>query len=384
MNDISLVRQQLLCIIQDSDESIYMLYQQLEMIKQAVQSLNVLQGTTRSNYKSILIQFSETARRLNDAILSLKLLKESAQKWIDGHVENGGGRGHSGGGGVFLSEEQTNEVELEGIDTETSNENLVSDTETYDSSDMNIKMKFHSTGDALLNYLNPTRDEPRNLQETMFGFEPKEDGTLVYDHPDIQNDYMYREQGTAYPEEFAGTCGLCSVANVLRLAGVDVTEKDVIDYASENKLCGKLPFIKILPNSKFVKKINLEILCNNGGTTSKERQDILKHFGIDSTLCEIDIDYPKETINNIGEWVSEGRGVIISVDAGPFYNDEYYNGSGHAVTVTSVTKSKEGKILGFNIVDSNPGNGTRFYTVNEVEKALRPGSFINVTNQIIR
>ena len=89
-----------------------------------------------------------------------------------------------------------------------------------------------------------------------------------------------------------------------------------------------------------------------------------------------------DTINEIGKWVSEGRGVIIDVDAGAFYNSPPNYGKGHAVTITSVEKNKYGDITAFYILDSN--QGTVKYPTWEIQECMRTFVGMNVTSQIIR
>lgn len=192
------------------------------------------------------------------------------------------------------------------------------------------------------------------------------------------NQYLYRSQGSA-DAAFQGTCGLCSCANILRLSGVNASEKDMIVYASKTRD----------PNS-----FN-GMLCAtgyadpglNGGTSPKGRQQILNHFGIDSGIFPLshDADGSISTGNlmQIADHVSAGRGVILSVhadvlwDDAPFGIDDY-----HAVTVTSVKKNSAGDILGFYICDSANG-GTTYYSADRVKRSLT-GSPMNVTYPIIR
>lgn len=222
------------------------------------------------------------------------------------------------------------------------------------------------------NPLEPNRTTPRDLVSTSYGFHKNESGEDVYDSPLEMDKYLYASQGSANPK-FKGTCGLCSIANVMRLAGVNTSEKEVIDYASKGGIFSSLCTVNPLSASK------------SGGTTAKQRKEILDYFGISSSTWEVKVDQDgvasSETIEDIGKWVSEGKGVIIDVDAGVFYDDPRANGQGHAVTITSVTKNKYGDISGFYIIDSN--RGTVYYPAWRVQQALRPYD-INVTSQIIR
>lgn len=224
--------------------------------------------------------------------------------------------------------------------------------------------------------LRPILRFPRDLPETSFEFELDSNGLYTYDSPLEMDQYLYAAQGTAYPDRFLGTCGLCSCANVLRLSGVDYTEADIIDFAS-NEPAQDFPFNRlcvVTPNDKY----------SNGGTSPKGRQKILEHFGISSGLLEVKMDKGQasdESIKQIADLVSDGRGVILSVYEDALYHDYGLKEDLHAVTVTSVSKDLEGKIVGFYICDSNIG--TNFFSVNRIKNALS-GRDANFTHSHIR
>lgn len=225
--------------------------------------------------------------------------------------------------------------------------------------------------------MEPNRSTPRDLAVTQYSFKKDNNGEEIYDSPLELSKYLYAEQGTADPR-FLGTCGLCSCANILRLAGVNATEKEMIEYASHTRVEGGF--------FKHLCTVNRLDANKSGGTTPNQRQKILEHYGIRSSIIPVKQDsngYASyEAINELGQYVADGRGVIIDVDAGAFYNDLRMNGCGHAVTLTSVTKNKYGDISGFYIADSN--RGTVFYPAWRIREAIRPFVGVNVTNQIIR
>lgn len=223
----------------------------------------------------------------------------------------------------------------------------------------------------------PRRKIPRDLPVTQYGFEQREDGGSVYDSPEETSVYLCPKQGNER-RGFKGTCGLCSCANVIRLSGVDVREGDVIDYASKTNA----------PNS-------IDKLCevghlnpgSNGGTSPQDRKVILEHYGIDSGIFNIKRDssgaISNENINDIAKYVSEGRGVIISVHAYALWHGiKNSKKDFHAVTVTSVRKDSSGNIAGFYICDTGIG-GTQYYSADALLGSLT-GSAMNVTYQIIR
>ncbi len=190
------------------------------------------------------------------------------------------------------------------------------------------------------------------------------DGSMVFNTPVDTGEKLDSNQGKV--SGFLGTCGLVSCVNVLRLAGYPATESEVVTYASSTSAgfgLGKLCTINSFPE-------------NNGGTSAKNRQQILQHFGIRSELREA-------TIENISDAVSEGRGVIISVYAGMLYNGWTNHQDLHAITVTSVKKDKAGNILGFYVCDSGTGgiDNSKYYTAFQLENALS-GRKMNVTSVI--
>lgn len=148
------------------------------------------------------------------------------------------------------------------------------------------------------------------------------------------------------------------------MAGIDVTEQDVVSFASSNtseKTGRPLCTIGYGPE-------------DNGGTTEEGRREILAHFGIDSVCVPADID-------GIARNVEQGRGVIISVLCEKFYPSGCETGL-HAVTVTSVKRDKNGDVAGFFICDSN-GYPAKYYDKYSLAESLS-GRKMNVTTDIIR
>lgn len=237
-------------------------------------------------------------------------------------------------------------------------------------------------------YLKPEAGAaPRSLEKTQLGFRQTEDGSWVYDSPEETNKYMIINQGQAY-EEYQGTCGLCSCVNVLRQAGVKVSEKEIIDYAATTEV--KQPIIEdgVEVGAEDV------FLCSsgdtpgvNGGTNTFKMQKILQHFGVESKREEIIWDDGSDmvndkTIENLAQYISDGKGVIFGVDAGILWDDPNFAGGGHAVTATSVKTDNDGNILGFYICDTAK-NGTKFYSTDTIKNSII-GTYINVTSNAVR
>lgn len=232
---------------------------------------------------------------------------------------------------------------------------------------------------ALSAKMRPESMYPRDLTISQYGMEQDQEGNYIYDSPMQMDHFMYKKQGSAY-KNFQGTCGLCSCANILRLAGVNATEREMIDYAS-----------KTFSEQSFDGRL---CTCNrlnpgeNGGTSPRDRQCILEHFGIQSSIFQIEenVDGTVADINieRMADWVSKGHGIILSVHADMlWYNQDYpTRNDSHAITVTSVKKSQSGKILGFYVCDSANG-GTSFYEAEKIKNSLTHAP-MNVTQAIIR
>lgn len=189
----------------------------------------------------------------------------------------------------------------------------------------------------------------------------KLDNAIVYDRPVEKRKDLELSQGKVH--RFHGTCGLCSCVNILRLAGVAITEKEMVAFAREHKLC---------QNHFWLKSEK------NGATSADDRQQILKYFGISSVLMPPDIEAIADAVEN-------GKGVIISVYASQLWNVRKSSEDLHAVAVTSVKKDCEGNILGFYIADSgiHGMDGDGYYSKDKLQSALTK-RFMNVTTQVIR
>lgn len=184
----------------------------------------------------------------------------------------------------------------------------------------------------------------------------------VFNTPEKTGEKLDSNQGKL--NTFLGTCGCVSCVNVLRLAGIDVSEEELVTYAATHE------------NEQG------EALCSygssdyaaNGGTTVMDRKNILEAYGVKSKLVP-------PTIDNIFDEVSNGKGVIASVHASFLYNGEISNNDRHAVTITSV-KYKNNEPYSVIICDSN-GMPSEEYHVGIFKTALT-GNMLNVTEKIIR
>ena len=222
----------------------------------------------------------------------------------------------------------------------------------------------------------PNRTEPRDLTVTRYHCTQDNRGHYVYDSPLVMDGYLYHDQGSADPE-YRGTCGLCACVNIIRLAGVMITELEVLRFA-----LGRDHFGEAMPLLCKKKKKKPGF---NGGTSPQDRQLILRNFGIDSELISIQYDPDGEIADSnmelISRCVESGRGVILSVRATLLNDDpEKKDNDNHAVTVTSTVRDSNGSLLGFYIVDQR---GTQYFPADRVKSSLT-GREMNVTRQVIR
>lgn len=220
---------------------------------------------------------------------------------------------------------------------------------------------------------------PRSLTHTAESWKKGAGNTLTYNTPIETGKKLDIQQGKV--DNFEGTCGLVSCVNVLRMAGVPITEADVVKYASTT-------YEENTNTNAFVAFLTRKTLCVtnsvsslNGGTSASSRNKILEHFGIPGRTAP-------QSIETIAEAVSSGHGVIASVHAETLYfKRRPIHRDLHAITITSVQKDTTGKILGFYVCDSNAhtlgGTGATYYTAEELEEALSERE-CNITTTIIR
>lgn len=181
---------------------------------------------------------------------------------------------------------------------------------------------------------------------------------------------------------FHGTCGIVSCVNLLRLAGrSETTEQEVLEYAWNHELCYGHN-IEIKNNRIFY------IPGYFGGTTPYMRKFILSHFGLPSNTVVVNPDADL-AIADIAGFVSEGRGVILSVHASVLWGEveeaDPHAKDHHAITVTSVQMDSDNQITGFYICDSgtHKDDYARFCSADLIKRSLT-GTHMNVTDIIIR
>ena len=184
---------------------------------------------------------------------------------------------------------------------------------------------------------------------------------------DCQGDNIYN---------FGGDCGLVSVANILTISGMEITEDEIVGRAIDLGLCD----YSIFNNPE-----------ENGGTTALNRAELLKSYGIDCTITE-----DKETkgsLEYLAEMVENGHGVNISVNAGFAWNEPSAVGDGvsnHSIIVTGTARDPEtGELKGLYVCDSgltDSESGSLLLTVDELQDCYVdvPGTTAIITNKDIR
>lgn len=339
MSDLLIIAQQITNLVIYAENATVQARTYSKQVNETLALLSsAIRETNKREYQEVINQLTISKTKLNYAADCLVGISKAGNDWLRQHISN--------------------------------NSNVTTNPNGYVNADQ------QSATNTPEDPFKPTRKTPRDLPITQYGFTKDASGMETYDSPFEVGKYLYAEQGSAY-ENFQGTCGLCSCLNVLRLAGVYYDEKEMIDYAANQKeglfgtrLCTVNPFN---PSA-------------SGGTTPKQRQQILDNFGVSSSIFNVKVDSDGrtsiDTINDLAKWVSEGRGVIVDVDAGLFYNSPQNYGKGHAVTLTSVERNKYGDVTAFYILDSN--QGTVKYNAWEFQDMLRNFVGINVTSQIIR
>ena len=192
----------------------------------------------------------------------------------------------------------------------------------------------------------------------------QEDGSRIWDTPEDTRK-LNIEQGNADPN-FKGTCGIVSVENVLAMAGIKKSERELIEYAKSRN--PPLAEINSTPG-------------NNGGTNYNQRRELLNAHGISSSIVPAPPEKPD--INMLANAIEEGKGVIISVDAGRLWRNS--ESGGHAIVVTSVRRDSHGNILGFFVSDSGTSRNEpfKYYDAAHIARALT-GRPMNVTDNKIR
>ena len=188
----------------------------------------------------------------------------------------------------------------------------------------------------------------------------------------------YKQGDNPYNTE--GNCGLVSISNLCRIAGLNVTENDVTRFALTNRLCN---------NGWFMSS------ADRGGVGDPQIISILAHYGMDATAfsaTEIGGKY-----DAIADAIESGHGVTMGINAGYFWNEPRYAcdpygavSANHQIVVTrAVRDCSNGEVIGFYTCDSGrglPSDAKRYVPVSLLDKAYSSvqGASVVITNNPIR
>ncbi|MBO7196012.1 MAG: hypothetical protein J6V80_01630 [Clostridia bacterium] len=157
-------------------------------------------------------------------------------------------------------------------------------------------------------------------------------------------------------------CGIACVAQLLILAGRQITENDVVRVAVGQGLCS----------------IDDPNMRENGATSSMHRADLLRKFDIKN---DIKLVKPRD----IAVYIERGHGVIASVDAGLLWDQPSHIGSGHAVLLYgSIHRASDGELMGYVICDTGTGDMCRFVSITAFDRMYNYNNGLNITAEPIR
>ena len=199
---------------------------------------------------------------------------------------------------------------------------------------------------------------------------------LVCGDPFRLGEVLDYQQGFDNPYGAFGTCGLTSIANICKMAGMDVSEPEVVQYAMEYGQC-----------------IKDDPMFGGGGTTIGNDLEILSHFGVEAHCEFSDV----ADCERLAQAVEGGHGVIVGLNAGLLQdrpwkeaNAEGEIAANHAVCLTGTVRDADtGELAGFYLCDSSsqrPDGGKIFVTMDKMEECYSQvkGSFAILTDEAIR
>ena len=178
----------------------------------------------------------------------------------------------------------------------------------------------------------------------------------------------YYESGNFYDQGineygFEGTCGPTSQANAINalLGTNEMTENKVLTVAVENELC----------ETKSIDP------ADNGSTGTEDFMKLYEKVNekIGNRLSIECFDYDKAlSVDEMADKLDEGSVLNIAVDSATLWNqNEHIPGelaedvcTDHWITVTGVDRDTDGKIIGFNIIDS--GGGESYADIEKYER----------------
>lgn len=209
-------------------------------------------------------------------------------------------------------------------------------------------------------------DIPNALSQTRYGFQEitfKGHKMTVYDDPIGTNSQLIQQQGRSY-YDMDGTCGLCQCANLLTMAGVLMTENEIISRA----MLGSTEMVYIMDLFSADRG-------DRGATSANIRQEFLEQQGLPITNIPISTDSSR-TMRQLANAVATGHGVIVSVEVSRFWGTSQIGG--HAISLLSVTSD------GSTFIYNDTGRGVMgTISAQHLYESLT-GAPTNVTTNIIR
>lgn len=209
--------------------------------------------------------------------------------------------------------------------------------------EMEVKIKefLESEGatEAMIWDASEIQEVPSTLEPELRRDVPGMELAIVYGDPIALGDILDIQQGHDNIYGANGTCGETSIANICTIAGMKVTEPEVVAYAMENNLCQK--------------GVD-DPIWNGGATTISQQIAILKHFNLDAH-CEI----PSETADpeRLAELIEGGYGILLCINYDYMYGRTPMEGTEdtarHAICLTGTVRHLDGTLAGFYVCDSD-------------------------------
>ncbi len=187
---------------------------------------------------------------------------------------------------------------------------------------------------------NEIRETAKTLVPEIRTDVPGIEKALVYGDPVKLGDVLDCQQGYDNVYGAFGTCGETSISNILKIAGINVSEPEILKFAMENDLCAKH-----------------DPLYLGGGTTIRNQIDLLEHYGLEAH-CEFAAS--TATPERLAEVIEGGHGVLLGLNSGILQGRDWkvFNSkgeilAGHAVCLTGTVRDMEQNLKGFYLCDSS-------------------------------
>lgn len=101
-----------------------------------------------------------------------------------------------------------------------------------------------------------------------------------------------------------------------------------------------------------------------GGSSAKQRQALLKEYGVASTVIK------NPTKADLADALKNNKGIVANVDAGTLWNNRNYDGGGHAITITEGDFDEHGELTHVYINDTGTGKQGQRLSADEMMRAM--------------